>query len=68
MLNCKRDDCVHAHRISALFHVDSEDGNTACCYIIDTGKPRGCPAENCDKYKKWGGRRRSKKNGGTEKI
>ena len=27
-------------------------GYTACHYMIDTGKPRGCPPEQCIRYKK----------------
>lgn len=30
-------------------------GESYCNYILDTGEPRGCPAENCKKKNIYGG-------------
>jgi hypothetical protein len=38
----------------------SNSNYTVCHYLIDTGKPRGCSAENCDKKLT---KRRGKNNG-----
>ena len=37
--------CVHFQPLSI-----SMPYHKTCFYILDTGKMRGCPADNCDKY------------------
>lgn len=36
--------CIYRRGIGAL-----GSKYTVCHYLLDTGKPRGCPAERCDK-------------------
>lgn len=38
---CKRKDCIYRGKTSGLY---------TCDYILVTGKSRGCPVEDCDKY------------------
>ena len=35
--------------------LDDNSRESYCNYILDTGEPRGCPAENCKKKNIYGG-------------
>lgn len=41
---CKHKNCFYRRR-------QNGNGIETCDYIIETGKPRGCPADDCDKFK-----------------
>lgn len=38
------------------------NGVWLCNYLLATGKPRNCPADQCNKYKKQIGKRKTKEN------
>lgn len=42
---CKRNDCKYHPQ-------DSNPNKGTCDYILLTGRPRGCPVKNCNKYKR----------------
>lgn len=48
MEKCKKNNCKYAQHISGAGKVHKTE--LCCCYILETGHSRGCPADQCDKY------------------
>lgn len=48
MHKCKRKDCYYCHTHGGSNGAGST--TSLCCYMLETGEPRGCPADKCDKY------------------
>lgn len=48
MYKCKHKDCIYCRQTGS----GSGGGivGSLCNYMLDTGEPRNCPADNCDKY------------------
>lgn len=47
-MDCKRNGKRCDHRRGKSSRDRSDYG--VCLYILDTGKPRGCPVENCEHF------------------
>ena len=53
MGKCKENNCIYKAQLGS--------GKGTCCYYIAiTGYRRGCPPDNCDKYKAARGKRKKK--------
>ena len=48
--HCIRDGIVCGYRERFMASMDKSIRGTMCGYILFEGQPRGCDAENCDKW------------------
>ena len=37
--------------LTCYFHKDIGRSLFACCYMLETGEPRGCDPKDCDKFR-----------------